>query len=151
CQGSERRGHNQRAWWTPCPVWRVCASGSLCLWSLFDPLTLRLVLSLVLCFIGPGIAHRGRSLASKDFRDAPEEDCSLLPACDMMPPHRLGSAFIGGGCLMQSGWLRQYFVPQHNEQCQHTVALDTPSTASTEEGVSRRDFVTGGLVAGVAA
>jgi hypothetical protein len=52
---------------------------------------------------------------------------------------------------MQSGWLRQYFVPQHNEQCQHTVELDTPGTASSEEGVSRRDFVTGGLVAGMAA
>jgi kynurenine formamidase len=51
---------------------------------------------------------------------------------------------------MQSGWLRQYFVPQHNEQCQHTVELDTPGTASSEEGVSRRDFVKGGLVTGMA-
>src|SRR5215813_9494024 len=112
---------------------------------------LRLVLSLVLCFMGTSIAHWGRSVPGEGSGGPPEEDCSLLPAWDMMPPHRLGSASIGGGCLMQSGWLRQYFVPQHNEQCQHTVALDTPSTTSTEEGVSRRDFVTGGLVAGMAA
>ena len=52
---------------------------------------------------------------------------------------------------MQSGWLRQYFVPQHNEQCQHTVELDTPGTTLSEEGVSRRDFVKGGLVAGMTA
>ena len=52
---------------------------------------------------------------------------------------------------MQSGWLRQYFVPQHNEQCQHTVELDTPGTTLSEEGVSHRDFVKGGLVAGMTA
>ena len=51
---------------------------------------------------------------------------------------------------MQSGWLRQYFTPQHNEPCQHTVDLDTPETTSPEDGVSRRDFVKGGLVAGMA-
>ena len=27
---------------------------------------------------------------------------------------------------MQSGWLRQYFTPQHHEQCHHTTDLDTP-------------------------
>src|SRR5215471_14686877 len=101
--------------------------------------------------MGTSIAHWGRALPGEDSRALPEEDCSLLPAWDMMPPHRVGSASIGGGGLMQSGWLRQYFVPQHNEQCQHTVELDTLSTTSSEEGVSRRDFVTGGLVAGMAA
>ena len=52
---------------------------------------------------------------------------------------------------MQSGWLRQYFTPQHDEQCQHTVDSGASDTAAPEEGVSRRDFVTGGLVAGMSA
>src|SRR5215470_19883918 len=111
---------------------------------------LRLVLSLVLCFMGTSIAHRGSSVPGEGSGGPPEKDCSLLPAWDMMPPHRLGSAFHRR-CPMQSGWLRQYFVPQHHEQCQHTVEIDTLGTASSEEGVSRRDFVTGGLVAGMAA
>jgi kynurenine formamidase len=52
---------------------------------------------------------------------------------------------------MQSGWLRQYLGHQHNAQCQHPVEFDAPDTASSEDGVSRRDFVTGSLVAGMAA
>ena len=52
---------------------------------------------------------------------------------------------------MQSGWLRQYFTSQHDEPCQHTVDMHTSDTASPEEGVSRRDVVKGGLVAGMAA
>ena len=52
---------------------------------------------------------------------------------------------------MQSGWLRQYFTPQHDEQCQHPVDMRTSDTASPEEGVSRRDFVKGGFAAGMAA
>ena len=52
---------------------------------------------------------------------------------------------------MQSGWRRQYFTSQHDEQCQHTVDIRTSDTASPEDGVSRRDFVKGGLVVGMAA
>src|SRR5262249_60489253 len=52
---------------------------------------------------------------------------------------------------MQSGWLRQYFTPQHDEPCPHTVDMRTSDTTSPEDGVSRRDFVKGGLVAGMAA
>jgi hypothetical protein len=52
---------------------------------------------------------------------------------------------------MQSGWLRQYFTSQHEEPCQHTVDTPASDTALPETGVSRRDFVTGGLVAGMAA
>ena len=50
---------------------------------------------------------------------------------------------------MQSGWLRQYFVPQHNEQCQHTVG--SHPVLHCPRRVSRRDFVKGGLVAGMTA
>jgi hypothetical protein len=53
---------------------------------------------------------------------------------------------------MKSGWLRQYFTPQHNELCHHTtIDLGTPEAAALEDGVSRRDFVKGGLVASMAA
>ena len=52
---------------------------------------------------------------------------------------------------MQSEWLRQYFRPHHEEQCRHNCEADTPEPASSEEGVSRRDFVKTGFVAGMAA
>jgi hypothetical protein len=42
---------------------------------------------------------------------------------------------------MQPEWLRRYFH-QHDDQCEHQV---------DENGVSRRDFVRTGFVAGVAA
>jgi kynurenine formamidase len=52
---------------------------------------------------------------------------------------------------MQPEWLRQYFRPHHQGQCQHNGAVDTPETASLEAGVSRRDFVKTGFVTGMAA
>jgi len=52
---------------------------------------------------------------------------------------------------MQSEWLRQYFRPHHQGQCQPHGAGDTPETASPEAGVSRRDFVKTGVVTGMAA
>lgn len=66
-------------------------------------------------------------------------------------PWQIPSAAKGGGHTTQSGWLRQYFTPQHDEQCQHAVDMHTANTASPEGGASRRDFVKGGLVAGTAA
>lgn len=52
---------------------------------------------------------------------------------------------------MQPGWLKQFFVHQHDGSCQPITAAETADTTLAEEGVSRRTFVSGSLVAGMAA
>lgn len=54
---------------------------------------------------------------------------------------------------MQPGWLKQYFMPQPHEHCQHHEADDTAATPPPPDAgaVSRRGFVTSGLAAGVIA
>jgi len=52
---------------------------------------------------------------------------------------------------MQSEWLRRYFTQQHSEQCQHDVEMNDTETEREDGGVSRRDFVKSGFVAGMAA
>lgn len=55
---------------------------------------------------------------------------------------------------MQSEWLRQYFSHTHHDHCQHHPEAETPATEQTSEeasGVSRRNFVKTGLIAGMAA
>jgi kynurenine formamidase len=52
---------------------------------------------------------------------------------------------------MQPGWLNQFFFHQHTGQCQHVPEVETAEATPSDDGVSRRDFVKGGLVAGMAA
>ena len=53
---------------------------------------------------------------------------------------------------MQSEWLRQYFMPGHQAHCQHECPEDTADALPLEEPeVSRRNFVKGSVVAGMAA
>lgn len=53
---------------------------------------------------------------------------------------------------MQSGWLQQYFKQHHDGECQHHGETEPgDATPQAEDGVSRRDFVRGGVVAGMAA
>lgn len=53
---------------------------------------------------------------------------------------------------MQSEWLRQYFMPGHHAHCQHDIPEDAAETLPSEEpDVSRRNFVKGSFVAGMAA
>ncbi|MGH7279754.1 MAG: twin-arginine translocation signal domain-containing protein, partial [Candidatus Rokuibacteriota bacterium] len=49
---------------------------------------------------------------------------------------------------MQPEWLKRYFE-QHDGPCPHVVAMNEPGEG--EDGVSRRDFVKTGFVAGMAA
>jgi kynurenine formamidase len=52
---------------------------------------------------------------------------------------------------MQAEWLKQYFMPQHDEQRPRATEADDNHETRQEGGVSRRDFVKTGLVAGMAA
>ncbi|MGE3536444.1 MAG: cyclase family protein [Candidatus Tectimicrobiota bacterium] len=51
---------------------------------------------------------------------------------------------------MQPEWLKQFFMPQHTHQCS-PVPVSEAAEPQPAPGVSRRDFVKSGLVAGVAA
>jgi kynurenine formamidase len=53
--------------------------------------------------------------------------------------------------LMQSEWLRRYFTQQHSEQCSHAMDMNDTGAEPEDNGVSRRDFVKSGFVAGMAA
>jgi hypothetical protein len=62
-------------------------------------------------------------------------------------PHRV----LQGGYAMQPEWLRHFFTqPQHGPCSQHGAHEETAETSSAD-GVSRRDFVKTGFVAGMAA
>lgn len=52
---------------------------------------------------------------------------------------------------MQSEWLRRYFTQQHHGQCQHDAETDDTGAEQDDSGVSRRDFVKSGFMAGMAA
>jgi kynurenine formamidase len=56
---------------------------------------------------------------------------------------------------MQGEWLRQYFMHRHDGQCGHVAGGEpdgeVQAEPTEEDGVSRRDFVKTGFVAGVAA